>query len=52
MRLRESVPFYVMRDGGIWSAPLWRALLVLHLVWLNIVLWGIVGIYTAIRVLV
>lgn len=52
--MAASIPVYVTRktaDGktGSLSLSIWTALLVLLLVWLNAVIWGCIGIYEAVR---
>jgi hypothetical protein len=52
---RDKLPFYVTRPSngivGEYSMEAWRALLIIWVVWLNIVVWGAVGLVVAVRVL-
>lgn len=52
-----SMPIYVTRktadgDTGSLSMSIWMQLLVLFLLWLNAVIWGCLGIYKAVRVVI
>jgi hypothetical protein len=52
---RDKLPFYVTRPSngivGEYSMEAWRALLIIWVVWLNIVVWGVVSLVVAVRVL-
>lgn len=54
--LNTSLPIYTTRPHGrdgetaSYSVSLWMTLLAGLLVWLNVVVWGAVGIYEAVRV--
>jgi hypothetical protein len=55
--LRTSAPIYVTRktaDGETanYSLSIWMTLLVILLLWLNVVVWGCLGLYEAVRVIV
>lgn len=55
--LNLQVPVYVTRktaDGytGSYSQSLWMTILAQLLVWTNIVLWGVVGVWKAVEVFV
>lgn len=55
--LNASAPIYVTRknaDGIIatYSLSIWMTLLALMIVWTNIVVWGGIGLYEAVRVFV
>lgn len=55
--LSATTPVYVTRktaDGytGSLSLSIWMQLLVLLLLWFNAVIWGCVGLYEAVRVVV
>jgi len=54
--LQSSIPVYVTRkdaDGntGTYSYSIWMTLLAGFVVWLNVVVWGAVGLVTAVRVI-
>lgn len=56
--LMTSMPVYVTRPHGrdgktvSYSMSLWMSLLAMLLLWLNVVVWGVVGVYAAVRVIV
>lgn len=52
--LGASAPVYVTRKtaGGVvahYSLSIWMSLLAMCLVWLNIVVWGVIGLVEAVR---
>jgi len=56
MSLTDSLPIYVTRkdaDGetGTYSLSGWAVLLAMLLIWLNIVVWGFLGLYFAVAVI-
>ena len=53
--LGMSVPIYTTRpdasgDTASYSLSLWMTILVMVLIWVNIVVWGCIGLYEAARV--
>lgn len=51
----DSLPVYVTRKTangytGSYSLAAWMPLLAIALIWLNIVVWGCVGLYEAARI--
>jgi hypothetical protein len=54
--LNESLPVYVTRKYGEhgtaahYDCSIWMTLLAGFLIWLNIVVWGILGLYFAVKV--
>lgn len=57
MSLFTSMPIYVTRedaDGfiGAFSMSIWMPLLAMLLVWANAIVWGVVGLIYAVRVVV
>lgn len=55
MSLRDSVPIYVTRswaDGSVahYDMPVCMPLVAMLLIWLNVIVWGLLGLYEAVRV--
>lgn len=56
MSLVDMMPVYVTRktadgDTGSLSLSIWMPLFAVLLLWLNVMVWGIVGLVVAVRVL-
>lgn len=54
MSLKDSAPIYVTRktahgDTGSYEITLWMSLLAVLLVWLNVVVWAVIGLIAAAR---
>lgn len=60
MSLRDfgvSAPVYVTNPTAgkfiaHYSMPLWMSLLAMFLAWMNAVVWGVIGLYVAVKVVV
>lgn len=57
MALTDTMPIYVTRkaasgETGSLSLSIWMPLVALLLVWLNVVLWSIVGLVAAVETLI
>lgn len=55
MSLADSTPIYVTRktaggETGSYGMSLWMSLIALLLIWLNVIVWGCLGLYEAVRV--
>ncbi len=55
MKLTDQLPYYVTRktaDGytAYFSLPAWLLLTAAKLFWLNVIVWGVVGLIVAVRV--
>ena len=55
--LGQTMPVYVTRKMGngdivYYSMSIWMSLLVMFLAWINVVVWGVLGLYFAVRVFV
>lgn len=56
MSLRDSAPIYVTRKTASgetmqYDMSLWMSLVAILLVWVNVMVWGVVGLIVAVRVI-
>lgn len=56
MSLTDSMPIYVTRkdaggETGTLSLSIWMPLVAMLLIWVNVIVWGVVGLVVAVEVI-